>query len=145
VRKSSNDARGALVAGAFAAVLAGCGHTRSVGPAETPSKAEGSEPAKEPAKETSVPKRQRATPNAEIEIASTPAALLKPGGAGAIQERLVQSGDLTGEPSGELDGPTHAALERFQRAHDLPATGVPDNATVKKLGLDGGKVFRSGD
>ena len=92
-----------------------------------------------------MPKRQRAAPDADIEIASTPAALLAPGGARAIQERLVHSGELTGEPSGELDGPTHAALARFQRAHDLPATGVPDNATVKKLGLDCGKIFRSGE
>ena len=137
----SQSLRGALVAGAVAA-LASCGHTHGVEPNEPTT---GRREVSRPDEQASVPKRQRAAPSSDIEIASTPAALLKPGGARAIQDRLVHSGDLTGEPSGELDGATHAALARFQRAHDLPATGVPDDATVKKLGLDVRKVFRTGD
>jgi murein L,D-transpeptidase YcbB/YkuD len=33
-------------------------------------------------------------------------------------------------------------IRRFQRAHDLPATGVADNETVKSLGLDPDQIFR---
>jgi hypothetical protein len=33
-------------------------------------------------------------------------------------------------------------LRKFQSAHDLPATGVADDETVHRLGLDPGKVFR---
>jgi hypothetical protein len=35
-------------------------------------------------------------------------------------------------------------LRRFQRAHDLPATGIPDHQTVKDLGLDPDQIFRQG-
>lgn len=118
-----------VVAAAVAVALGGCSHARSVGPTEEPA------PKKEAKKEPSPLVESKATP-------SSPAALLAPGGARAIQDKLANAGDLEGEPSGELDGPTRAALTRFQRAHDLPATGLPDDATVSKLGLKPDDVFK---
>ena len=35
-----------------------------------------------------------------------------------------------------------AALRRFQAAHDLPSTGVPDHETVRRLGLNPDELFR---
>ena len=36
------------------------------------------------------------------------------------------------------------SIRRFQRAEDLPATGVPDRETVERLGLDPDETFRRG-
>lgn len=119
----------------FAAALAvGCSHTQSVAPPE--------EPEKEavPEKKAAAPKKVKVV--ASKTTPSSPSALLQPGGAKAIQEKLASSGDLKEEPTGELDGPTRAALARYQRAHDLPATGLPDDATVGKLGLKVGDIFK---
>ena len=122
--------------------MASCGHTHAVGPAEAkPSPAASSS---EPSEPSEPPARTKARPNGDIEIASSPAATLKPGAARAIQEHLRKSGDLETEPTGTLDGPTRKALTRFQRANGLPATGLPDDATVSKLGLKAEDVFRSG-
>jgi peptidoglycan hydrolase-like protein with peptidoglycan-binding domain len=118
-----------VVAAVVAVALGGCSHARSVGPVEEPS------PKKETRSEPAALTESKTTP-------SSPGALLAPGGARAIQGKLAKSGDLDSEPSGELDGPTRAALTRFQRAHDLPATGLPDDATVSKLGLKPDDVFR---
>jgi peptidoglycan hydrolase-like protein with peptidoglycan-binding domain len=115
-----------IAAAAVAVALGGCSHTRSVAPTEEdPSQKEAPAPFAE----------SKATP-------SSPASLLAPGAARDIQEKLAKTGDLESEPSGELDGPTRAALARFQRAHDLPATGLPDGATVEKLGLKPADVFK---
>jgi peptidoglycan hydrolase-like protein with peptidoglycan-binding domain len=121
-----------VVAAAVAVALGGCSHTRSVAPAEEPA------PTKESKKESA--KEEPLAPSKTTP--SSPAALLAPGAARDIQEKLAKSGDLDGAPSGELDGPTRAALARFQRAHDLPATGIPDDATVEKLGLQPAAVFK---
>lgn len=115
-----------------------CTHARSVAPPQEPSSPEVVEEKPTP-KKSSVPRE-----DGDIRISSSPEALLEPSAARAIQDRLAKSGDLEGEPSGELDGPTRKALARFQRAHDLPATGAPDDATVRKLGLDPKDVFRAG-
>ena len=40
------------------------------------------------------------------------------------------------------DAAKRQGLRRFQRAHDLPATGVADHETVKRLGLDPDQIFR---
>jgi len=61
-----------------------------------------------------------------------------------IQEKLSQNGDLHGDVTSELDENTHDALSKFQHRHDLPATGSPDDATVRKLGLEPEDIFRSG-
>jgi peptidoglycan hydrolase-like protein with peptidoglycan-binding domain len=122
--------------------LAACGHSRTVGPAAPKEEAVG---ATGVGSGTAAPsERTRSRPGGNIEIASSPAAILKPGAARVLQEQLRRTGDLDGEPTDALDGPMRAALARFQRAHALPATGLPDDKTMAKLGLKPGDVFRSG-
>jgi peptidoglycan hydrolase-like protein with peptidoglycan-binding domain len=77
-------------------------------------------------------------------LATSPVGLLKPEAVEAIQGKLASRGDLAKDDrSGKLDDPTRKALRAFQRANNLPATGMPDDLTVKKLGLDPGEVFRA--
>jgi peptidoglycan hydrolase-like protein with peptidoglycan-binding domain len=64
-----------------------------------------------------------------------------PDGPRLIQEVLGKRGYLPNHRSGSLDGPTRTALQRFQADHGLPSTGAPDRETLRKLGLDPGKVF----
>jgi len=83
--------------------------------------------------------------DAEFPLATSPAGLLKPGAAGDIQKALVERGHLaSSSSSGELDAATQKALREFQEENHLPATGTPDDLTVRKLGLDVSKVFRTG-
>lgn len=50
-----------------------------------------------------------------------------------IQARLANLGYYDGAVSGDLDAETTAAIERFQRDHDLEPTGQADDATVSAL------------
>jgi hypothetical protein len=129
----------------LAAVAGGCGHAQTVGPAVAPDeKSTADAPA--PVHHKTVTSDLEG-PNGErqdISISTSPGALLKPGAAKLIQEKLSQDGDLEGEASADLDGPARAALAKFQRRHDLPATGIPDDATVRKLGLAPETIFRNG-
>jgi hypothetical protein len=76
------------------------------------------------------PPEDRPTPRTPV--VSSPPGLLEPGAARAIQEKLASAGLVDDKAiSGELDASTEEAL-RFQRRSDLPATGVPDEATVRK-------------
>jgi hypothetical protein len=123
----------------------GCGHTQTVGPAVAPDEKSTMESAA-PVHHKTVTSDLKG-PDGErqnISISTSPAALLKPGAAKSIQERLSRSGDLHGDVSSGLDGPTQNALKTFQREHDLPATGIPDDATVRKLGLKPEDIFRTG-
>lgn len=75
-------------------------------------------------------------------LATSPAGLLKPTAVGDIQDALASRGLLdSADKSGTLDAKTKAALRELQRRHGLPATGMPDDATVRTLNLDPGKVF----
>ena len=139
----------------------GCGHTRAVTDkpkadteAQAPSDAAG------PPHDKDAPARHRPTPVASaraggqrrneadggvnsLPLATSPLALLKPGALKTIQERLARDGFLpANQATGELDAATHAALARFQRQHNLPATGAVDNATTEKLGLKPDDVFK---
>jgi hypothetical protein len=129
----------------LAAIAGGCGHARAVGPAVAPDeKSAGDSPP--PVHHKTVTSDLKG-PNGErrdISISTSPGALLKPGAAKLIQEKLSQDGDLEGDASSELDARARAALAKFQRRHDLPATGIPDDATVRKLGLAPEAVFRNG-
>jgi hypothetical protein len=71
-------------------------------------------------------------------VGTTPSSILHAGAMNDLQGKL-------GVPrSGELDDRTRKALEKFQREHDLAATGLPDIETVRTLGLDPDDVFRTG-
>ena len=78
-------------------------------------------------------------------LATGPAGLLQPGAIERIQTKLTSDGALDGKHAGGvLDGPTREALRKFQSAHALPATGIPDDATVTRLGLEPKQIFRAG-
>jgi len=65
-----------------------------------------------------------------VPVASSPAGLLKPGAEQKVSDKLNAKGE-------EL----RPALKRFQREHDLPATGILDHRTAKELGLDPDELF----
>jgi hypothetical protein len=134
-----------LVGGLTALLLGGaCSHTRAVTSPEHAAQAEKEDGAqKEP--ERPAHKKSRLPPEEKgaLPLTSSPAGLLQPGAAETIQGRLVKGGQLNDDQkSGRLDAPTREALITFQKAHDLPATGIPDDATVRKLGLDPNAIFR---
>ncbi|HVZ74985.1 MAG TPA: peptidoglycan-binding domain-containing protein [Polyangia bacterium] len=129
------------------AALAACGHTRSVAPPSEPAAASAAPkpaaPPHEPPPGATPPRDRDSETQTGLPLASSPAGLLKPGATKMIQQRLSNDGVLPEEQqTGELDAITKAALAKFQTAHDLPATGDPDSATVVKLGLDPRKIFR---
>ena len=77
-------------------------------------------------------------------IAPSPEALLAPGGAKQIQSALTRKGLLAqGHETGKLDERTSAALRKFQERQGLAATGAPDHETLRQLGLDPKRVFRT--
>jgi len=135
----------ALVGGLLALLLGGaCSHTRAVTSPEHASNAENADAAQQEP-ERPAHKKSRLPPEEKgaLPLTSSPAGLLQPDAAKTIQGRLVKGGQLPDDKqSGELDGPTREALMAFQKAHDLPATGIPDDATVRKLGLDPNAIFR---
>jgi Putative peptidoglycan binding domain len=146
--------------GALGAAGVACAHAKEVGaPDQGPAAAgesvsHGTPPADRtaplahaptPAHPHASPPRDGAGDAADTTIATSPGGLLVPGAAHRIQEKLAARGLLDGtSPSGELDGPTRQALRRFQHDSDLPATGVPDDETVRKLGLAPESVFKRG-
>lgn len=86
----------------------------------------------------------------EIPVATSANGLLKPGAEKQIEQRLADEGFLHRKDEGETGGPratasTTEALRRFQEKHDLPATGMPDQETVRKLGLDPDAMFKAGE
>jgi Putative peptidoglycan binding domain len=77
-------------------------------------------------------------------LATSPGGLLKPEAIKELQEKLVAHGQLAeADQSGKLDGPTHKALREFQSANNMPATGMPDDLTIQKLGLKPDQLTRA--
>jgi hypothetical protein len=52
-----------------------------------------------------------------------------------IQNALIQSGYLSGEPSGHWDAQTEAAMQKFQGDNGWQTKLVPDSRAIIKLGL----------
>jgi peptidoglycan hydrolase-like protein with peptidoglycan-binding domain len=52
-----------------------------------------------------------------------------------IQSALARSGYYQGDPNGKWDSDTVAAVEKFQSAHGIDASGKLDAPTLQKLGL----------
>ena len=82
--------------------------------------------------------KQGKTVAAPRPVGTTPSSILRSDGTRKIQKALGVAA------SGQLDDPTRKALERFQRRHELAATGLHDLETVEKLGLNTNDVFQSG-
>jgi hypothetical protein len=118
-----------------ALVAAACTHTRH---AEDPSTQQASQSAAEaPAEQQTAPGSRglvaggESKPN-EIPVATSSQGLLKPGAEQKVKDKLGLEGE---------GGSMQEALQRFQRQHDLPATGILDHETAKALGLDPDEVF----
>jgi len=89
-----------------------------------------------PTERKEAPKKGRVAGGAEdpgeIPVASSPSGLLKPGAEQKVRDELgVKAGG----------GSLRQALKKFQKDHDLPATGILDQRTVESLGLDPDDVF----
>jgi peptidoglycan hydrolase-like protein with peptidoglycan-binding domain len=52
-----------------------------------------------------------------------------------IQSALTRAGYYQGDPNGKWDSNTVAAVQKFQSANDIDATGKLDAPTLQKLGL----------
>jgi peptidoglycan hydrolase-like protein with peptidoglycan-binding domain len=91
----------------------------------------------------------KAGSEAALPLATSPAGLLKPGAVQSIQKALADRGYLSSREqsgrgqAGELDSATRKALRSFQEENHLPATGTPDDGTIRKLGLDAADVFKA--
>lgn len=118
-----------------------CGHTKSTeetSPWQAEQKAEQkAKPEKPPSSETNEKENGRGG----IPVASNPEALLVPGGEKQIRDKLGAAGFLKEGEGQSLE----AALRRFQKAHDLPETGIADHKTVQTLGLDPNQIFKRGE
>jgi hypothetical protein len=78
-----------------------------------------------------------------VPLATAPGGLLAAGAEDKIRKRLAAQGCLDDDAKGS-GGALSAGLRRCQKAHDLPETGMPDDATIKALGLNPDQIFRHG-
>ncbi len=126
---------------------AACGHTKSVTPAPEQDRSSDEGHDQPPTDAPHGHRETRKEPPSHapaVPLATSPASLLRPGAAAILQDKLIGRGLLDpSDRSQELDGKTEKALRDFQRDQGLPATGTPDDLTVRKLGLDPASVFRS--
>ena len=113
--------------------LAGCGHTHTT---EKPTG--GADAGTPPPAGEESPKPRPAHP-AKTPVVEDPGSLLAPGGDEQIRTKLVDGGYLDDSHARSIEG----ALRKFQSAKDLPVTGIADHETVRRLGLDPSKIFRS--
>lgn len=83
-------------------------------------------------------------PSVGAVVPQAAAGTLAPGAEGravtALQSALAAQGFDPGGIDGEFGPGTSAAVSKFQRAHNLPVTGIADPATLQRLGpsADGG-------
>jgi len=52
-----------------------------------------------------------------------------------IQQALIREHYMTGEPNGNWDGTTQAAMQKFQSDQGWQTKLIPDSRALKKLGL----------
>jgi hypothetical protein len=130
----------AIVVGALAT---GCSHTKTTDEGVRKPEEQKEEKKEEPAAKPRAGSSHTDADRNGIPLATAPAGLLAPGAEEKIRDRLVAEGFLADDAK-RSDAAMSEGLRRFQRARDLPATGVPDDKTVKDLGLDPGEIFRHG-
>lgn len=133
------------------AAALGCGHATAVGDSSdsnaTPPTDEKASPRKREGREISAGGAGRLTSdsreNAPV-LSTAPGGQLKPHAVEEIQQKLKAKGKLSKDYApGKMDQATREALREFQRDNKLPATGMPDDVTIEKLGLGTGEIFRS--
>jgi len=124
----------------LALALVGCAHAKT---SETTESAE-PETAEKPSATERAPRtgKLRVAPTGDqpktTPLAQAPEGLLAPGAEQKIHDKLSASGFMKEDANASAG----TALRRFQAAHDLPATGVPDHETVRRLGLNPDELFR---
>lgn len=130
---------------ASAVVFVGCLHAREVEREEAPPREEQRAPPRPAPKKAAPPAaKEPEVDDGRPHLSPDAEGLLKPEGPRLIQEALSKRGYLPREHlSGELDVETSNALRRFQADEHAPRTGYPDRETVRKLGLEVEKVFKS--
>jgi peptidoglycan hydrolase-like protein with peptidoglycan-binding domain len=129
-------ARSCLRAGLAGLLVLGCAHAKQI---EAPSQAK-PEPAPKP-----VASSQAAAPPpppGHPALSASPAGTFEPGAVRKIQDALRGAG-YEAPQSGHLDEGTQRQIARYQKARSMPDTGFPDDATLKKLGLDPGKLHKA--
>jgi peptidoglycan hydrolase-like protein with peptidoglycan-binding domain len=119
---------------AAAWLAAGCIHARQVG--------QDQKGKPQPAGQQATSTPRVATEPGRPAVAASPSGLMNAGSARQIQEALHEKGYLH-EVSGKLDEATSAALRRFQHDNDLAETGAPDRETLRHLGIDPSRVYRT--
>ena len=67
----------------------------------------------------------------DIDVSTTPQGMLEPGALDKVRDKL-------GVAKGES---VQAAVRRFQREQNLPATGMLDEETIERLGLSPDEIF----
>ena len=121
----------------FVLALVGCAHAKTTEPAEP-------EAAEKPSSTERAPRtgKLRVAPTGDqpktTPLAQAPEGLLTPGAEQKIHDKLSAGGFMKEDANASIG----AALRRFQAAHDLPSTGVPDHETVRRLGLNPDDLFR---
>lgn len=75
-------------------------------------------------------------------LSSSPKGILEPGAVRKIQKALEEKGYGIAA-NGVLEGPTETQLQAFQKKEHLPETGLPDQETLRKLGLNPEDIYRS--
>ena len=130
----------------------GCGHAKTTDATSpsTPEKAEErTPPADHPdrvaaprAESTHRDKNNNPAETAGIPVASSPEGLLAPGAEAQIRDKLANGGYLA---KNDKDSSLESGLRKFQKARDLPQTGIPNHETIQALGLDPGRIFKHAD
>ena len=125
----------------------GCGHTKTTAASNVPEPPPGASPPTDRPPASAGRGEGHAhhaepTETGGIPVASSPEGLLAPGADRDIRDKLADGGYLK---KGDESQSTEAALRKFQKAHDLPETGIPDHQTVKALGLDPNRIFKHAD
>jgi hypothetical protein len=133
---------------AFALVVAGgCAHTKTTDEGGEEQNATPSETKETPTphagKEGREPTHRQSGGDHSVPLATAPGGLLAPGAEEKIRKRLAAEGCLD-DGAKDSGGALSEGLRRCQKNHDLPATGMPDDATIKALGLNPDQIFRHG-
>ena len=119
-----------------AVALMSCAHAKQTKEQET-AKTE----ADTPKEEKKAEEKAKAPPRTEtLATSKTTKQMFKPEGLKKLQTALA-SKDAKEDENGQLDSQTQEALRAYQKKQGLPATGLPDYETLRRLGLKPDEVF----
>lgn len=120
----------------FFALMSSCLHAR-----ETKATEEAKAEAKSPEQKEKAEEKAKTPQRAEtITTSKTTKQMFKPDGVKKMQVALsAKTVDI--DESGQLDNSTQESLRKYQKDQGLPATGLPDYETLRRLGLKPEEVF----